>query len=748
MRLRKPRFSAMARISIVSFIFTFSFGIIMSFFSYFTYSARALTGHQNSAAGLANVVARAIIPEDFLESIIRDEPDEYHARIQGFLNEVITDDEDLAYLYIIVRNEYEQFFYWVSAVHFGEEPLVEFMELETYDIYGLASYAWDTGTVQIDDIEDAGEWGVLMAAFSPIFYNGEVIGMVGVDIFSDTIVGQIRSFMIRVLTYTIIASVLFGILIRYWVNKSLNVSLRKIDSIQIIDINSYFTSRASDSKSNEIIDRIYFKYAEMFNSFKKLFTEIREVVSSHVDSNIKARIKKEEYSGSQYELADNINKMLDFYVDNLTEVFNMQKKYADGIIEEDERVYENDWEWVNKVKSEMYSNFSGIINEINYLSINAIAGNFELDALSRPEEYKGHWRFALERLNQLVTSIKIPLDSLEKNISLISQGDFTEIEGDFGGQFDRLQKACNITNRITKNLILDISEALSNISNGDLRSRVTGEYPGEYSAIKISINNIIEMLQKAITEISEISEHSVVCAERIAEDATKLETGVLEQSDGVNGLNVVIKQIDGEAQENALNAKEADNLSRESAESAKDGVKAAEHMLEIMNKIKSSSNGISKTISAIQGISFQTNLLALNASVEAARAGEHGKGFAVVAEEVRGLSGNTQSALKESISALEDSTSSIKIGSEAARASSEALSLTTKNVEETARLTQDISIASQKQVLIIKKAIENLERISKVTEDNMKISKAATQAAQELNLQTNALKKLTSFFKI
>lgn len=66
-----------------------------------------------------------------------------------------------------------------------------------------------------------------------------------------------------------------------------------------------------------------------------------------------------------------------------------------------------------------------------------------------------------------------------------------------------------------------------------------------------------------------------------------------------------------------------------------------------LNSLHNQSNKINSIVDSINKISVQTNLLALNAAIEAARAGDAGRGFSVVAQEVRNLSQNTESAVKE-----------------------------------------------------------------------------------------------------
>ena len=108
-----------------------------------------------------------------------------------------------------------------------------------------------------------------------------------------------------------------------------------------------------------------------------------------------------------------------------------------------------------------------------------------------------------------------------------------------------------------------------------------------------------------------------------------------------------MEQLTATVSQNADNARQASDLSKQAAMTAKKGGDQASHVASTMQEIATSSQKIGDIISVIDGIAFQTNILALNAAVgSGACLGSKGRGFAVVAGEVRNLASRSANAAK------------------------------------------------------------------------------------------------------
>ena len=130
-----------------------------------------------------------------------------------------------------------------------------------------------------------------------------------------------------------------------------------------------------------------------------------------------------------------------------------------------------------------------------------------------------------------------------------------------------------------------------------------------------------------------------------------------------------------------------------------------------------------------------------NAAIEAARAGEHGKGFAVVASEVRKLAERSQLAAGE-IRNL--SASSVQIAGRAG----EMLTQIVPDIQKTAELIQEISVACREQNTGADQINKALQQLDSIIQQNAGASEELASTAEEMSSQAEQMRSVIAFFKI
>ena len=319
-------------------------------------------------------------------------------------------------------------------------------------------------------------------------------------------------------------------------------------------------------------------------------------------------------------------------------------------------------------------------------------------------------------------------------IAAAEQGDFSQF--DTGNHQDEsyLDLAASINKMllITSKNINIVLQGMEHIAQGDLVFRIEGNYKGVFGELQSGLNSSAEKIGSMIVNIQANADNAAISSTQVSDTAKQIGQGSSEQAASLEEISSAMEQMTANIRQSADNAGQTEQISQKVAKDAK---ASGDSVTKAVTAIKS----IAEKISIIEEISRQTNLLALNAAIEAARAGEHGKGFAVVASEVRKLAERSQKAAGE-ISELSVSTV------EVAEHAGEGLVNLVPDIQKTAELVQEISVASREQDSGASEINTAIQQLDTVVQQSAAASEQLASAAEQLSDVLAAQQQEMAFF--
>ena len=575
-----------------------------------------------------------------------------------------------------------------------------------------------------------------------------------VEIRLDSYAGELFQTYALLSRISMIATIISGILMIVGMGYN-NKKIAPIDNLaktigEVADGHLHINLKCDIESKNEM-DQITVGVCKLVSRFQIMTDDLNKATYNFaVLGDMDYRIDVTPYTNDFRNLAENTNKLMQSFVDEILATQNIVTSLADGDFDISIPELPGKKAILTQTLRKIVSTLDDLNANINMVVIGATEGDFNKHI--DETKFEGKWGRAVGRLNNLAQVVRDMFEAIKQESIYMSEGNFSlmDLDGSTSrpGIYGEVQYAFNLGGITTNNLIKDIAAVLSSIAQGDLTVRTKETYKGSYSAIEDSINTILDTLNNILSEVAEMSHKVAFSAEAISKEATQLANDTTNQSASIQELSTSISYVHSKAMQTSSDAETTSKNTEIMRNSVRTGNIAVKSMTDVMNLIKGSSEDIEKIITVITNISFQTNLLALNASVEAARAGEHGKGFAVVADEVRSLAGRSQQSATETQEIVSKDLHHVQEALKVTNDVVKSFETIQANIIEISEFVARISKASLEQLSLLTNMNESAESIAHLITKSAAASEISATAAEELNSQADKLDKQVEFFRL
>ncbi len=333
-------------------------------------------------------------------------------------------------------------------------------------------------------------------------------------------------------------------------------------------------------------------------------------------------------------------------------------------------------------------------------------------------------------------------------INACGAGDFSRRIQCGDGEDSGLSRGVNTIGEVAQKGLGDVLKVLAAIADGDLTQRMPSGQKGVFKDIADAIDNLTGNLETIVRQLAGSSEMlnntSNEIAGAVADASRRGEASAASLEETSAALQTVSDTVRDTA-ESAQGARSFVNDAQSTAETTR---KVGEQTIAAMQRIKESSDAISKITGMIDDVAFQTNLLALNAGVEAARAGEAGRGFAVVASEVRALAQRSSAAAQEISALISSSQIEVTSGVKLADETGAALATIHQMVSQAAEKVNEIAENTHEQANGISEVNVALEVLDRDSQHSAAMLEETAASGQMLRDEAARLAQAISGFRL
>lgn len=356
----------------------------------------------------------------------------------------------------------------------------------------------------------------------------------------------------------------------------------------------------------------------------------------------------------------------------------------------------------------------------------------------------------LGMIARMVSGLTDHLRVATGRIEALSEGDLASAvnKSGTGDEIEVLTTALARTVEQLNSYISNIRYVLGELSGGNYTVEATGEYNGDFAALKEALEVIADSLNRNMEAMRDSAREVAANTDIISGHTRQMQEDSGEQMEAVTRLNESTNRIVSNIGTIVDSANRVKECSDATSAKVTQGNQEMAGLIANMDEINANMEQIKQISGMIEGIAAQTNLLSLNASIEAARAGEHGKGFAVVAEQVRELAVQSATASAQTTEIIRNTSHTIQKGVEAARSMETSLMEIAENSSRFSEITNNLEQVIVEQKAAAENVKSDLESVDRIAESNAETARQTNDACEDFTKQAQMLTELVSHVKI
>jgi methyl-accepting chemotaxis protein len=460
----------------------------------------------------------------------------------------------------------------------------------------------------------------------------------------------------------------------------------------------------------------------------ELLSETDKIIVAAADGKLDERANAALFLGGWNKLVAGVNDTITNIVEPLMVTADYVDQISKGAIPPAiTKEYKGQYNIIKTNLNQCIAAVNALVADANMLSKAAVDG--KLATRADAAKHQGDFRAIVKGVNETLDAVIGPLNVAANYVDRISKGDIpSKITDQYNGDFNAIKNNLNVLIEAMEK----VTAVAQEISKGNLM--VTVRERSEQDELMKAIQQMVARLTEVVSDVKAASENVASGSQSMSATSEQMSKGATQQAAAAEEASSSMEEMASNIKQNADNANQTEKIAMKASEDGREGGKAVAETVAAMRDIATK-------ISIIEEIARQTNMLALNAAIEAARAGEHGKGFAVVASEVRKLAERSQTAAGE-ISTL--SSSSVEVAERAG----EMLSKIIPDIQKTAELVQEISSSSNEQNTGAGQINKAIQQLDQVIQQNAGAAEEMASTATELSSQADQLLATIGFFQI